>query len=68
METILTCAACRHTEEGQTRNGLMLKVRMWNHINRAHPELIDRFKDIVFTESLTREEAEERHNSLHTGV
>ena len=50
MQTILTCAACRHTEEGDTRNGLMLKVRMWNHINREHPELIDRFRDVVHSE------------------
>ena len=50
METILTCAACRHIEEGLSRNGVMLKVRMWNHINRAHPELIDRFKEVVYEE------------------
>jgi hypothetical protein len=60
METILTCAACRHEEKGDSRSGLMLKVRMWNHINRAHPELIDRFKEVVHTESLTREEVAER--------
>jgi hypothetical protein len=60
METILTCAACKHAEAGDSRGGLMLKVRMWNHINREHPELIDRFKDVVFSESLTREEAKER--------
>lgn len=60
METILTCAACRHSEAGDSRNGLMLKVRMWNHINRAHPELLDRFNEVVHSESLTPEEAAER--------
>jgi hypothetical protein len=63
METILTCAACRHIENGDSRNGLMLRVRMWNHINREHPELIDRFKDVVFTETLTAEESESRYAS-----
>ena len=57
MHTILTCAACRHTEEGDARGGLMLKVRMWNHINREHPEIIDRFREVVHTESITADEA-----------
>ena len=56
METILTCAACRHIESDDFRNGLMVKVRMWNHINRAHPSLVDHFKDVVHSEVLTREE------------
>lgn len=60
METILTCAACRHVEEGDSRGGLMLKVRMWNHINRAHPELIDRFREVVHSEMVTAEELAER--------
>ncbi len=64
METILTCAACRHVEEGDSRNGLMLKVRMWNHINRAHPELIDRFRDVVHSETLTPEESLERRSAI----
>ncbi len=63
METILTCAACRHLETGDSRNGLMLKVRMWNHINRAHPELIDRFRDVVHSETLTPEESLERRSA-----
>lgn len=53
------CAACRHLEEGDSRNGLMLKVRMWNHVNHAHPELIDRFKEVVFSESLPKERVAE---------
>ena len=61
METILTCGACRHTEVGDSRNGLMLKVRMWNHVNHEHPELIERFKDVVHQESLTHEESEARY-------
>jgi hypothetical protein len=64
METILTCAACRHIEEGDTRNGLMLKVRMWNHINRAHPELIDKFREVVHSETVTAEESAERRSAL----
>lgn len=60
METILTCAACQHAEAGDSRSGLMLKVRMWNHINRAHPELIDRFKEVVYSETLTEEEVGQR--------
>lgn len=63
METMLTCAACRHTEVGDTRNGLMLKVRMWNHINRAHPELIDRFREVVHSEVMTAEESAERRSA-----
>lgn len=38
----------------------MLKVRMWNHINRAHPELIDRFREVVHSEMVTAEELAER--------
>lgn len=64
METILTCAACRHTEAGDTRGALMLKVRMWNHINRAHPELIDKFREVVHSETLTAEESAERRSAL----
>jgi len=56
MQTILTCAACRHAEEGDSRNALMLKVKMWNHINHEHPELIERFKEVVHSESFTQEE------------
>jgi hypothetical protein len=60
MHTILTCAACRHNEEGDSRGGLMLKVKMWNHINREHPELVDRFREVVHSESVTESEAAER--------
>jgi len=63
METTLTCGACRHIETGDTRNGLMLKVRMWNHINRAHPELIDRFREVVHSEVMTAEESAERRSA-----
>jgi hypothetical protein len=58
METILTCGACRHSERGDSRGALMLKVRMWNHVNHTHPELIERFKDVVHQESFTPQEAE----------
>ena len=60
METILTCAACRHIERGDTRNALMLKVRMWNHINQNHPALIERFREVVHSEVMTAEESAAR--------
>ncbi len=52
MDTILTCAACQHKEQGSSRDTLMLKVRMWNHVHHDHPELIERFKEVVFTEKV----------------
>lgn len=63
MKTIFTCAACRHLEEGDSRNGLMLKVRMWNHINHDHPELIDRFKEIVHSEFVSPAQMLERQSA-----
>lgn len=46
-ELILTCSECGHEEAGPGHRLLMLKVRMYNHINQAHPTLVERFKDVV---------------------
>jgi len=62
MHTVLTCGACRHTEAGDSRGGLMLKVKMWNHVNREHKEIIDRFREVVHTESLS--DSEIAHEAL----
>lgn len=47
MELVLTCRQCGHTEVGDTERVLMTKIRMWNHLNRAHPEQTDAFKQAV---------------------
>ena len=47
MEVLLTCKECGHREAGDTERLLMAKVRMWNHLNRAHPQLTDAFKQAV---------------------
>jgi len=46
-EIVLTCAECGHEEVDGEHKMLMLKVRMYNHINQAHPALADRFKEVV---------------------
>jgi hypothetical protein len=46
-EIILTCHECGHEEADSERKLLMLKVRMYNHINHAHPLLAERFKEVV---------------------
>lgn len=46
-EIILTCSECGHQEADSEHKMLMLKVRMYNHINQAHPVLADRFKEVV---------------------
>jgi hypothetical protein len=46
-EIILTCQECGHTEIDAEHKLLMLKVRMYNHINHMHPVLAERFKDVV---------------------
>lgn len=48
---MLLCHACGHEELGDSRNALMMKIKMWNHVNRAHAELVERFRDVVETES-----------------
>lgn len=46
-EIILTCQECGHEELDSSEKLLMLKVRMYNHINGAHPVLAERFKEVV---------------------
>jgi hypothetical protein len=46
-EIILTCVECGHEEVDHERKLLMLKVRMYNHINNRHPVLAERFKEVV---------------------
>lgn len=46
-EIILTCSECGHEEIDSEHKMLMLKVRMYNHINHNHPVLAERFKEVV---------------------
>ncbi len=46
-EIILTCQECGHEEVDSEHKLLMLKVRMYNHINHSHPVLAERFKEVV---------------------
>ena len=47
MELVLICKQCGHEERGETERLLMAKIKMWNHLNREHPELTDAFKEAV---------------------
>jgi hypothetical protein len=38
MELVLTCRECGHREAGDSRNGLMSRIKMWNHVSRAHAD------------------------------
>ena len=49
MKVELICKECGHKEEGTSDRMLMAKIRMWNHLNRKHPELVDAFREIVET-------------------
>ncbi len=51
MELVLICKQCGHEEHGQTERLLMAKIRMWNHLNKAHPEMTE-----PFSRSVTEEE------------
>lgn len=55
MEVILTCKGCGHQELGDTERLLMAKVRMWNHLNRVHPQMTDAFKSAVEEETAERQ-------------
>ncbi len=57
MELVLTCKQCGHEELGETERALMAKIRMWNHLNRRHPELTDSFKEAVEAEALAEASA-----------
>jgi hypothetical protein len=39
MEVLLTCRECGHQEWGQAEKEFMNKIKMWNHVRRAHPYL-----------------------------
>jgi len=52
MELILICRQCGHREAGDADRTLMAKVRMWNHLNHAHPAFTDAFKQTVKEHSL----------------
>lgn len=47
MEMLLTCKQCRHEEHGDSNRALMAKVRMQNHLNRAHEREVEPFKYAV---------------------
>lgn len=46
-DIVLACSECGHEEAGPEYRLLMLKVRMYNHMNQAHPSLVERFKEVV---------------------
>lgn len=51
MELVLICKECGHEEAGESERILMAKVRMWNHLNRVHPEMTEAFKTAVREET-----------------
>lgn len=57
MELILKCKQCGYEEHGSSERALMTKVRMWNHLNREHPESTDAFKETVEESEALRERA-----------
>lgn len=36
MKILLTCRECGHNESGYSGNGIMNRIKMWNHIKREH--------------------------------
>lgn len=60
MELILICKQCGHEEIGETERTLMTKIRMWNHLNREHPELAEtfNFKEVIEEQMPTATHAE----------
>ena len=48
----MKCRECNHEERGDAVRALMLKVRMLNHINKIHPELVEPFKEVVEEQSI----------------
>lgn len=51
MELTLTCKECGHEERGESTRALIAKIRMWNHLNREHPELAESFRSTVAEET-----------------
>jgi len=44
---IVRCSACGHEERGAQEKSLMQKIRMWNHVNRSHPYMLNRFREMT---------------------
>ncbi len=38
MKVLLTCRECGHRERGDNQNGLMNRIKMWNHVSRSHAD------------------------------
>lgn len=38
MDVLLTCRECGYREMGRSTSPLMNRIKMWNHIARAHEE------------------------------
>lgn len=47
MELVLHCKRCGYEEKGPSARALMVKIRMLNHLNRAHPEEVESFTHSV---------------------
>lgn len=47
MHVTFTCKYCGHEEHGEASRLLMTKIRMWNHLNDAHPGLVEPFSSSV---------------------
>ena len=49
MELILTCKECGHQEQGFISRALMVKIRMHNHLEKAHPfvAMAESFADTI---------------------
>lgn len=38
MKRLLTCRECGHREHANNGNGLMSRIKMWNHVERVHDD------------------------------
>lgn len=38
MKTILTCRECGYQDNGNSEKQLMNRIKMWNHVARAHQD------------------------------
>jgi hypothetical protein len=60
MELVLICKQCGFEEQGQSERLLMAKIRMWNHLNREHPELTD-----AFSRTVDERQTQQAEESIH---
>jgi hypothetical protein len=44
MKLTMTCKLCGYQELGWEGQELMNRIKLWNHVERRHPEYIDDFK------------------------